>query len=96
MTLLRWFSVFFVVLFLALPSAADPIPSDQPVTEFIQSYEPVSDFDNGSATQAPKRLFTPIQGQQCCKICRKGKACGNSCISRLKRCTKPPGCACNG
>ncbi|MFQ6018758.1 MAG: thermonuclease family protein [Kiloniellaceae bacterium] len=31
----------------------------------------------------------------CCKICRKGKACGNSCISRLKTCHKPPGCACN-
>ena len=33
--------------------------------------------------------------QRCCKICRKGKACGNSCISRSKTCRKPPGCACN-
>ena len=31
----------------------------------------------------------------CCKICRKGKACGNSCISRDKTCHQPPGCACN-
>ncbi len=31
----------------------------------------------------------------CCKTCRKGKACGNSCISRDKTCTRPPGCACN-
>ncbi len=31
----------------------------------------------------------------CCKICRKGKACGNSCISRSYTCHKPPGCACN-
>ena len=31
----------------------------------------------------------------CCKICRKGKACGDSCIARDKDCHKPPGCACN-
>ena len=31
----------------------------------------------------------------CCKICNKGKACGNSCISRSYTCHKPPGCACN-
>ena len=32
----------------------------------------------------------------CCKICRSGKACGNSCISRDKVCHQPPGCACDG
>jgi len=32
----------------------------------------------------------------CCKICRKGKACGDSCISRSYTCTKPSGCACDG
>ncbi len=31
----------------------------------------------------------------CCKTCRKGKACGDSCISRTKTCRKPPGCACD-
>ncbi len=31
----------------------------------------------------------------CCKVCRKGQACGNSCISRRHTCRKPPGCACN-
>ncbi len=34
--------------------------------------------------------------QQCCKICRKGKACGNSCIKRSYTCRQPPGCACDG
>lgn len=33
--------------------------------------------------------------QGCCKICSKGKACGNSCISRSKRCHKGRGCACD-
>ena len=32
----------------------------------------------------------------CCKVCRKGQACGNSCISRRYTCRKPPGCACDG
>ncbi len=32
----------------------------------------------------------------CCKICRKGKACGDSCISRKYTCYKASGCACDG
>ena len=36
------------------------------------------------------------QGDECCKICRKGKACGNSCINRDYQCHQPPGCACDG
>ena len=32
----------------------------------------------------------------CCKICTKGQACGDSCISRSKTCHKGPGCACDG
>lgn len=31
----------------------------------------------------------------CCKICQKGVACGDGCISKDKVCTLPPGCACN-
>ena len=32
---------------------------------------------------------------QCCMVCDKGQACGNSCISRAKTCHKGRGCACN-
>lgn len=32
----------------------------------------------------------------CCKVCRDGKACGDTCISKSDTCTKGPGCACNG
>jgi len=32
----------------------------------------------------------------CCRVCRKGKACGDSCISRSHKCQQPPGCACDG
>ncbi len=36
-----------------------------------------------------------IPPSQCCKICSKGKACGDSCIRREYTCHKPRGCACN-
>lgn len=37
----------------------------------------------------------PTTSTYCCKICSKGKACGDSCISRSYTCHKGPGCACN-
>ncbi|MBP5859011.1 hypothetical protein KAJ83_18470 [Marivibrio halodurans] len=49
--------------------------------------------DTGAAvTPAP----WTAQLAACCKTCRKGKACGDSCIRADYRCTKPPGCACDG
>ena len=50
------------------------------------------------ATPGSNSDQTPITKSKkhaCCKICRKGQACGNSCISRRYTCRKPPGCACN-
>lgn len=32
--------------------------------------------------------------RECCRTCRKGKPCGDSCISRKSTCRQPPGCAC--
>lgn len=32
----------------------------------------------------------------CCKVCKKGKACGDTCISKDYECHKPRGCACDG
>ena len=34
--------------------------------------------------------------KQCCRVCKKGKPCGNGCISQERKCTKEPGCACSG
>jgi len=36
-----------------------------------------------------------VIAQSCCKMCSKGKACGDSCISRDKTCRVGGGCACN-
>jgi hypothetical protein len=32
----------------------------------------------------------------CCKVCKIGKACGDTCISRSKTCHVGQGCACDG
>lgn len=32
----------------------------------------------------------------CCKVCHKGKACGDTCIAADKVCHKQGGCACDG
>ena len=31
----------------------------------------------------------------CCRVCRKGKACGDACVPRDARCRLEPGCACD-
>ena len=36
-----------------------------------------------------------IPRSQCCKVCSKGKACGNSCIRATYTCRKGRGCACD-
>ena len=36
-----------------------------------------------------------VDREACCKVCSKGQACGDTCISREKRCHKGRGCACD-
>lgn len=52
--------------------------------------------DTKGNTNAKNRLHADPKGgkQECCKICRKGKPCGDSCISRSRVCRKNGGCAC--
>jgi hypothetical protein len=38
--------------------------------------------------------FMPTPAQGCCKVCSKGKPCGDTCIARNKTCHVGPGCAC--
>jgi hypothetical protein len=53
-------------------------------------------WTGGSMSSEPANGATPASPMACCKICTKGKACGNSCISQDKYCHQPPGCACDG
>ncbi|MDP3940211.1 MAG: ComEC/Rec2 family competence protein [Deltaproteobacteria bacterium] len=50
---------------------------------FVQDTSPRA----GAAAAQPARA--------CCRICTRGKACGNSCINRAYQCRRPPGCACD-
>ena len=56
--------------------------------------------DDSPAQQAFGFESMQFDGDQlastCCKICTKGKACGNSCIQKSKTCHKGRGCACDG
>ncbi|HRI09942.1 MAG TPA: hypothetical protein PKW35_19100 [Nannocystaceae bacterium] len=44
--------------------------------------------------QNVKASAEPKPAGACCKVCRAGQPCGDSCISRSKLCHKPPGCTC--
>ncbi len=50
-----------------------------------------------SRSEAPKPPPTEscVPREDCCQVCRAGKACGHSCISRAKLCHQPDGCACD-
>ena len=52
-------------------------------------------LEQRAALSADGQSVSTIQIAACCKICRKGKACGDSCISRSKTCNKGKGCACD-
>lgn len=43
----------------------------------------------------PCAASVTVNGRACCKVCTKGQACGNSCISASYTCRQGPGCACN-
>lgn len=39
-------------------------------------------------------VTTRAQSRSCCRMCRVGQPCGDSCISIYKICSVPTGCAC--
>ncbi len=73
----------FIVLLTVSPALAMPFSSD-----------------NKPVLSPTSRLLQLLElnafQAYCCKKCRKGKACGDSCISRQKTCRKGAGCACDG
>lgn len=50
----------------------------------------------GSAVPLTSCSDSTGPGGECCKICREGKACGDTCIERSKSCNVGRGCACDG
>ena len=57
-------------------------------------------FDRVIATSPRLNPFSETQrseratARECCKVCKKGKPCGDTCIEKDDECHVPPGCAC--
>ena len=49
---------------------------------------------SGATTRRKKD--TTRSSAACCKVCRRGQACGDTCIARNDVCHVPRGCACDG
>lgn len=102
--------LLFLAVFIIAPAslfaedlATSKIPSEQTA---IQANLPVENTECGNIKStenssvdvnmvlALEETSVPTQ-YGCCKICRIGKACGDTCISRYKECHVGPGCACD-
>ena len=87
----RFIAALVLSLAFLLPAAA--ASADSPVApRMIETIQPAA-----PAMSVAKINFVPPNAEiakTCCKVCSKGKPCGNSCISRDKTCHKAPGCAC--
>ena len=73
----------------AMPTSTVPKPTAQATVRVVTI--PTA---QATATMAANPTAAP-PARVCCKVCKSGKACGDSCISTDKTCNKPPGCACN-
>lgn len=100
-------TIFLAILLLAFTAqASQSTATDQSSLQTIEITQVdlslgIDQSETLSTEQNCDSTIDPITGevmlaQVCCKTCRKGKACGNSCISRDKQCHQPPGCACDG
>lgn len=91
-----------IICVLAVFGTSAPILADSPAQINNTSSSVMAGFINDSRDSTNLLIRTAPeakvmqQDEKCCKICTKGKACGNTCISRSYQCHQPPGCACDG
>lgn len=69
-------------------------PSPQAVDNVTVPLVPVAPAVHAVPINTAPAPSVPVQ-RTCCKYGSKGKACGDSCISRSYTCHKGPGCACD-
>ena len=84
------YSVAFCLLSLSGAASADEQPAESTRTELIDILALASD-SGGSPFDSNSRKVTAAK---CCKVCTKGKPCGDTCIAQDKVCQVEPGCAC--
>jgi|SRR5580692_12474492 hypothetical protein len=69
------------------PSSWADAPGVAAVQESVSTARVSLELEQAAPACVPK--------EQCCKVCSKGKACGNTCIRADYNCHKGPGCACD-
>jgi beta-lactamase superfamily II metal-dependent hydrolase len=79
------------VLILANDDGSFVVTTDRAATSGVIRLRPFVRDTSRAHVATP----VPVTSPTCCKICTRGKACGNSCISRAYQCHQPPGCACD-
>jgi hypothetical protein len=73
-------------------------PEPEPEPELPDAIEPTvanEEMPTDSARDATEIPETSELTGECCRTCRKGKACGDTCVARDRECTVAPGCACD-
>jgi hypothetical protein len=83
--------MFLLAIVLTATSLSAAFSEDRPVQSPDSNYGIRQWFLEKAHSQSGKVYLAA-----CCKTCRKGKACGDSCISRSYTCRKGVGCACDG
>jgi hypothetical protein len=77
----------------ALPMSTAEAPAQGPA---MTGALPMSTAEaQGPAMTGAPPTATAEAPAQCCRICKKGKPCGDGCISAERQCKKEQGCACS-
>lgn len=98
----RLLAVFLAALMMSFAASAAQVPHlDAQATPEASAISVLAALEEAKGAAAePCQLEAGtgdmLLAQGCCRVCRTGKACGNSCISRNYTCRQPRGCACNG
>lgn len=96
----KFIVAIFIALFVTTSAIANEPTSSALIQESQQQHalQDISVTDEAGCQEIIGEIPTELSIAQggCCKVCRKGKACGDSCISRSYNCTRPRGCACDG
>jgi beta-lactamase superfamily II metal-dependent hydrolase len=79
------------VLILANDDGSFVVTTDRADTSSVIRLRPFVQDTSRARVATP----VPVTSPACCKICTRGKACGNSCINRSYQCRQPAGCACD-
>ena len=88
---------YLLSLIIFLSVSVNPIYAEQNQPLNTETIEQIS-LMNTDILLASIEQFSEVPAVQnrCCRVCKKGKACGNSCIARSKTCHQLSGCACDG